>query len=96
MGVKLAALYLLPYVVIGAHEVAATVNVALSDRSAKSAIISEQVVNRSLKRDRLPIRQVTPGPDVREYFKVPARLAPNQKKRHRLQPPIDVRGRCSA
>ena len=42
MGVKLAALYLLPYVVIGAHEVAATVNVALSDRSAKSAIISEQ------------------------------------------------------
>ena len=41
MGVKFAALYLLPYVVIGVHEVAPTVNVALSDRSAKSAIISE-------------------------------------------------------
>jgi len=96
MGVKFATLYLLPYVVIGVHEVAPTVNVALSDRSAKSAIISEQVVNRSLKRDRLPIRQVTPKTDVREYFKVPARLAPNQKNDTDCKPPIDVRGRYFA
>ena len=96
MGVKLATLYLLPYVVIGVHEVAPTVNVALSDKSAKSVIISEQVVNRSLKRDRLPIRQVAPETDVREHFKVPARLAPNQKNDTDCKPPIDVRGRCFA
>ena len=96
MGVKFATLYLLPYVVIGVHEVAPTVNVALSDRSAKSAIISEQVVNRSLKRDRLPIRQVAPETDVREHFKVPAGLAPNQKNDTDCKPPIDVRGRCFA
>ena len=96
MGVKFATLYLLPYVVIGVHEVAPTVNVVLSDSSAKSAIISEQVVNRSLKRDRLPIRQVTPETDVKEYFKVPARPAPNQNNDTGCKPPIDVRGRCFA
>ncbi|MFZ1208821.1 MAG: hypothetical protein WAN94_11870 [Pseudolabrys sp.] len=71
-------------------------NVVLSNESARGAITSYQVVNRSLKRDRLPIGQVGPETNLREYFKVPDRLVPNQKNDTDCKPPIDVRGRCFA
>ena len=81
---------------LAAIQIAPSMNAILSKESARSAITSYQVVNRSLKRDRLPIRQVGSETDLREYLKVPDRLVPNQKDDTDCKPPIDVRGRCFA
>jgi hypothetical protein len=68
MGAKIATLYLVSIAssLIAADQV---VPVTLSDGNAKSAIMSQQVINRSLKRDRLPNRKLTPKTD--ERFKAP-------------------------
>ena len=80
MGVKVAAFYLVSIAssLLAASQVAPSMNAVLSNESARSAITSYQVVNRSLKRDRLPIEQVGPETDLREYFKVPDRLVPKK------------------
>lgn len=99
MGVKLATLYLVSIAspLFAAHQIAPSMNAVLSNENAKSAIISRQVVNRPLKSDRLPIRQVTPASELlREHFKPPAQLMPNRKNDTNCKPPIDVRGRCFA
>jgi hypothetical protein len=100
MGIKLATLYVLPYVVsiasslLAANEVAPVVmNVVVS---GTSATISQQVVNRSPKTDQLPTRQMRPENDVKEYFKVPAQVPIHRKTDSDCSPPIDVRGRCFA
>ena len=87
---KNVTLYSLPYVVgvasflVAAHEVAPSLT--LSDTSTTSAIIFHQVVNRSLKSDRLPIKQAVPQANM-----------PNRKiKNDCNKPPIDVIGRCFA
>jgi hypothetical protein len=80
-------LYSLPYVVglgsflVAAHQVAPSLTTlrALSDTSTISALISGQVVNRSLKTDRLPIKQAVPRADEKGYIKVPAQIVPSQK-----------------
>ena len=97
MGVKVATFYLVSIAspVLAASQVAPSMNAVLSNESARSAI-ADQVVNRSLKTDRLPIGQVGPETDLREYFKVPDRLVPNKKNDTDCKPPIDVRGRCFA
>ena len=95
--------YSLPYVVgvasflVAAHEVAPSLTPLhlLSDASTKSPIISGQVVNRSLKSDRLPIKQAVPRADDENQMKLPGQIAPNRKiKNDCNKPPIDVIGRC--
>jgi hypothetical protein len=90
MRIKSVTLYSLPLVVgiasflVTAHQVAPSLT--LSDTSTRSAIIFHQVVNRSLKSDRLPIKQTVPQANV-----------PNRKiKNDCNKPPIDVIGRCFA
>ena len=70
MGVKVATFYLVSIAssLFAANQVA---TFTLSDASAKSAIISRQVVNGSLKGDRRPIRQMTPETDIQDRSKVP-------------------------
>jgi hypothetical protein len=67
MRAKSVNLYSIPYVVsvasflIVAQEVAPTLNsIGLRDTNTKNEIFSGQSVNRSLKRDRLPIQSATP------------------------------------
>ena len=102
MRIKSLTLYSLPYVVsvaslaIAAHQVVPSLRTPLSDTSTKSAIISGQVVNRSLKSDRLPIKQAVPRADDKGHTMVPAQIAPNQRIKTDCKPPIDVIGRCFA
>ena len=98
MGVKVATFCLMNIAssLLAAIQIAPSMNAILSNESARSAITSYQVVNRSLKRDRLPIRQVGSETDLREYLKVPDRLVPKPKHDTDCKPPIDVRGRCFA
>ena len=67
MRIKSITLYSLPYVVgvagflVTAHQVAPTlVSIGLWDANTKSEIFPGQTVNRSLKRNRLPIQRATP------------------------------------
>ena len=105
MRIKSVTLYSLPYVVgvasfmVAAHQVTPSLTTLhpLSDASTKSAIISGQVVNRSLKSDRLPIKQAVPRADDERQIKLPGQIAPNRKiKNDCNKPPIDVIGRCFA
>jgi hypothetical protein len=59
-----------------------------------TAIVTQQIVNRSIKRDRLPIKQAKP--QANDKVQVPARIAPNLKFKTDCKPPIDVLGRCFA
>ena len=100
MRIKSVTLYSLPLVVgiasflVTAHQVAPSLT--LSDTSTRSAIIFHQVVNRSLKSDRLPIKQTVPRADDKGHIVVPAQISPNQKIKTDCRPPIDVIGRCFA
>jgi hypothetical protein len=98
MGVKVATFYLVSIAssLLGASQVAPSMNAVLSNESGRSSITSYPVVNRSLKSDRLPNGQVWPDAYLKEYFKVPDRLVPNQKNDTDCKPPIDVRGHCFA
>jgi hypothetical protein len=104
MRIKSVTLYSLPYVVgvvsflVAAHQVAPSLTTlhALSDTSTKSVIISGQVVNRSLKSDRLPIKQAAPQANDKMPVKVPGQIAPDPKVKIDCESPIDVIGRCFA
>jgi hypothetical protein len=88
MHPKIATLNLLPCVVsiasllVAAHHLAPSIK-AFLDASEKRAIISHQVANRSLKKNRLP------KPDTEQRV-------PNRKIETDCKPPIDVPGRCFA
>ena len=67
MRLKSVTLYSLPYVVgvasflVAAHQVAPSLkSIGLWDTSTKNEIYFGQTVNRSLKRNRLPIQRATP------------------------------------
>ena len=96
MHIKNLTLYSLPYfvgvvsLVVAAHQAAPTLR--FDDTSTKSAITSDQVVNRSVKGDRLPIKQVVP----RANDKLPIRIAPNSEITIECEGPIEVNGRCFA
>jgi len=85
MGVKIFSLYLIS--VVSPLFAVNSLDVAFSNWSTNGAIISQQQVNRSLKGDRLPIRQAMPE----THKKVP-----NRKIDTSCKPPIDVPGRCFA
>jgi hypothetical protein len=64
--------------------------------SGTTAIITGQIVNRSVKRDRLPIEQTTPQANDKPSVQVPGQIVPNPKFKTDCKPPIDVVGRCFA
>ena len=96
MHIKNVTLYSLPYLVgvaslvVAAHQAAPTLR--FEDTSTKSAITSDQVVNRAVKGDRLPIKQAVP----RANDKVPTRIAPSPEIKIECEGPIEVNGRCFA
>lgn len=104
MRIKNVTLYSLPYVVgvasfmAAAHEVAPSLITlrSLEATVTKRAVISDQVVNRSLKTDRLLIKHGVPRAHDKGHIKVPAQMAPKQKIETDCKPPIDVFGRCFA
>ena len=61
-----------------------------------AAIFSQQVANRSIKSDRLPLNQAKPHLNDKAPIQVPAQIAPNLKFKTNCKPPIDVPGRCFA
>jgi len=93
MRVKNITLYSLPYIVgvaslvVAVHEVVPAVKPLplLSGTSTASVIFSGQVVNRSLKSDRLPIEQAPPQASKNikapTQIKVPAQILPNPKRK---------------
>jgi hypothetical protein len=61
-----------------------------------TAMSSGQIVNRSVKRDRLPIKQTSPQANDKPPVQVPGQIVPNPKFKTDCKPPIDVAGRCFA
>ena len=96
MHIKNLTLYSLSYfvgvasLVVAAHQAAPTLR--FEDTSTESAITSDQVVNRSVKGDRLPIKQKVP----RANDNVPTRIAPSPEIKIGCEGPIEVNGRCFA
>ena len=66
-----------------------------SDTGA-TATITRQIANRSIKTDRLPIKQAKPQVSVKAPVQVPAQITPNPKFKTYCKPPIDILGRCFA
>ena len=61
-----------------------------------TAITTQQIVNRAIKSDRLPIKQAKPRVNDKAPIQVPAQITPNPKFKTDCKPPIDVLGRCFA
>jgi hypothetical protein len=93
--IKALNLRSLLYVATVTGSIVAAAGVALglsSDAGDKTEIFSTQV-NRSLKSNKLPIKQTSPHANVKEFVKVPAKVAPKFEVNCR---PVDVPGRCFA
>ena len=61
-----------------------------------TAIITQQIANRSIKSDKLPIKPAKPQVNDKAPVQVPAQITPSPKFRTDCKPPIDVPGRCFA
>lgn len=100
MLIKTLTLHLLTYLVgitssLAVHQVSTAAGFQ-SDTSTKVAIITRQIVNRTVKSDRLPVKQAEPEANDKAPVQVPAHIAPNPKWKTDCKPPIDVLGRCFA
>lgn len=105
MLIKSVLLYSLPYIVGVASSMAAvnhfapllgTTPTTLSAPTATDGSFRGQVVNRSLKGDRLPVQRGAPHTKSKVNIKIPARLVPKPRVIFWCTPPIDVPGRCFA
>ena len=103
MLIKTLTLYSLTYILgitssLAVHQVIASPGTAarFQPGSGATAIITGQIVNRSVKRDRLPIKQPTPQASDKPRVQVPGQIVPNPKSKTDCKPPIDVLGRCFA
>lgn len=68
-----------------------------SDTRIEAAIIPRQIVNRTIKSDRLPVKQVGSGVNGKGGpVRIPAHTAPNREWKADCKPPIDLIGRCFA
>jgi hypothetical protein len=87
MPIKNVTLYSIPYIVgvasliVAAHYVSPSLDETLlrplSEKSAKSESFSGQVINRSRKGDRSPIRRATPQITKKELITVPTPIPPS-------------------
>lgn len=104
MLIKTLTLHSLSYIVgitssIAVHQVSlstATTARFQSETSTEAAITIGQIANRSVKSDRLPIKQAQLQANDKAPVQVPARIAPDTKFKTDCKPPIDVLGRCFA
>jgi hypothetical protein len=105
MLIKTLTLHSLTYLVgitssLAVHQVIPSSGTAAgfpSDTSTKVAtIITRQIVNRTVKSDRLSVKQAEPEANGKAPVQVPARIASNPKLKTDCKPPIDVLGRCFA
>jgi len=100
MLIKTLTLHSLTYLV-GITSSVALNQVIPSDTAARfqsgtTAIITQQIVNRAIKSDRLPIKQAKPQVNDKALRQVPAQITPNPKFKTDCKPPIDILGRCFA
>ena len=103
MLIKTLTLHLLTYLVsitsaLAVHQVIPSSGTAAglrSDSSTKVEIV-HQNVNRTVKSDRLPVKQADPWANGNVPVRVPAHIAPNPQLKTDCKPPIDVLGRCFA
>lgn len=103
MLIKTLTLHSLTYLVgitssLGVHQVISSGTAAglQSDTSIRATIITRQIVNRTVKSDRLPVKQAEPEANGKAFMRAPAQIAPNPKLKTDCKPPIDVVGRCFA
>ena len=68
----------------------------LQSGTGMTATMTRQTVNRSLKGDKLPIKQAKPPVNGQAPVQVPAQITPSLKFKTDCKPPIDVLGRCFA
>ena len=104
MLIKTLTLHSLTYLVgitssLAVHQVIPSSGTAAgfqSDTSTKVELITRQSVNRTVKSDRLSVKQAEPEANGKGPVQVPAHIAPNPKWKTDCKPPIDVLGRCFA
>ena len=68
----------------------------LESGTGTTTVITQQIANRSIKSDRLPIKQAKPRVNDKAPVQVPAQITPNPKFKTYCKPPIDILGRCFA
>jgi hypothetical protein len=68
----------------------------LESGTGTTTVITQQIANRSIKSDRLPIKQAKPRVNDKAPLRVPAQITPNPKFKTDCKPPIDILGRCFA
>jgi hypothetical protein len=101
MLIKTLTLHSLTYVVgitssMAVQQVVPSPDAAARYQSGTPAITTQQIDNRSIKSDRLPIKQAKPRASDKATVQVPAQGATNPKFKSNCKPPIDVPGRCFA
>lgn len=101
MLIKTLTLHSLTYLVgitssVAVHQVIPSRDTAVRFQSGTTAIITQHIVNRSIKSDRFPIKQAKPQASDKAPVRVPAQGAPNPQFKTDCKPPIDVPGRCFA
>ena len=104
MLIKSALLYSLPYIVgvassmVAVHHFAPLLGAApttLSAPPSAEGTFRGQIVNRSLKGDKLVVHHGPPHTKGKVYIKIPARMTPRPRPNLPCTP-IDVPGRCFA
>ena len=78
------------------HQVMPSEIVARLESGSGTTTITQQIANRSIKSDRLPIKQEKPQVNDKAPAQVPAQITPNPKFKTYCKPPIDILGRCFA
>ncbi len=102
MLIKTLTLHSLTYLV-GITSSVAVHQVIPSDTAARfqsdtgtTAIVTQQIVDRAIKSDRLLIKQAKPQVNDKAPIQMPAQITPNPKFKTDCKPPIDILGRCFA
>jgi hypothetical protein len=102
MLIKTLTLYSLTYLV-GITSSVAVHQAIPSDTAARfqsvtgtTEMITQQIVNRSIKSDRLSIEQAKLRVNDKTPIQVPAQITPNPKFKTDCKPPMDILGRCFA
>src|SRR3954453_725787 len=104
MLIKTLALYSLVYIAgitssMAVHQVIPSAGTAARIQSSTASgtpLVTGQIANRSLKSDRLLIKQPKHQVDDKVRSQRPVQITPNPKFKTDCKPPIDVLGRCFA
>jgi len=101
MLIKTVTLHSLTYLVgisssVAVHQVIPSPGPAIIFQSGTTAIRYQQVANRSIKGDKLPIKQAKRQFNDMAPVQRPAHSTPSSKFETDCKPPIDVPGRCFA